>query len=276
MITGASGTIQWINPAFSRLSGYSKEELIGQNPRMLSSGRHAPAYYQNMWETITQGRIWRSETEERTKAGTPYTVSQIITPMKNDDGEITHFIAIHEDITAQKQVQQRIEQMAHYDALTGLPNRALFYDRLKHSLSLARRHHGELVLMFLDLDGFKKVNDTLGHRAGDMLLSQVAQRLRQCVRESDTVARLGGDEFTVICNDLYQGFDAARIAEKLIESIAQPFDLEGQAAHIGVSIGIARLCEHTRDPDELLHQADQAMYEAKLAGKNTYRLSISA
>lgn len=271
MITSPRGIIQWVNPAFARLSGYSKEELLGQTPRLLKSGAQPPAYYQMLWETISKGETWCSETVERAKDGDIYTVSQTITPMLDEDGQITHFIAIHEDITAQKKTQERIQYMAHYDALTGLPNRALFYDRLKQAVAMARRNQGGLALLFMDLDGFKGVNDTLGHQAGDLLLKAVAERLRQCIRESDTVARLGGDEFTAILNDVHEQHSVARIAEKIIEAIALPFDLEGASAQIGVSIGIALYSTGEIGEDELMHHADQAMYMAKSAGKNTYR-----
>lgn len=271
MITSPRGIIQWVNPAFARLSGYSKEELVGQTPRLLKSGEQSPAYYQMLWKAISRGETWCSETVERAKNGDIYTVSQTITPMLDEDGQITHFIAIHEDITAQKKTQERIQHMAHYDALTGLPNRALFYDRLKQAVAITRRNHGGLALLFMDLDGFKGVNDTLGHQAGDLLLKAVAERLHQCVRESDTVARLGGDEFTAILNDVHEQHSVARIAEKIIEAIALPFDLEGVSAQIGVSIGIALCSVGEIGEDILVHHADQAMYAAKSAGKNTYR-----
>lgn len=271
MITSPNGIIQWVNPAFVRLSGYSQEELIGQTPRILKSGQQSREHYQMLWEAISKGEGWCGDTVERARDGSLYTVSQTITPMLDEDGRITHFIAIHEDITAQKKTQERIQHMAHYDALTGLPNRALFYDRLKQAVAMARRNHGGLTLLFMDLDGFKGINDTLGHRAGDLLLKAVAERLHQCVRDSDTVARLGGDEFTAILNEVHEQHSAARIAEKIIAAIAQPFDLEGASAQIGVSIGIAFCSTGETGEDELVHDADQAMYMAKSAGKNTYR-----
>jgi diguanylate cyclase (GGDEF)-like protein/PAS domain S-box-containing protein len=275
MITSARGVIKWVNPAFAKLSGYSKEELIGQTPRLLKSGQHSDEYYQTMWETISRGESWNSETVEQAKNGDLYTVSQTITPMLDEGGETTHFIAVYEDITEQKQAQKRIEYLAHFDALTGLPNRTLFYDRLDQALSLAKRNDGGVALLFMDLDGFKQVNDTMGHHAGDLLLIGVAERLRQSIRESDTVARLGGDEFTVILNDAHEQHSVARIAEKIIASLAQPFDLEGSEARIGVSIGIARYSEEASTEDELVKNADQAMYAAKSAGKNTYRFGLA-
>lgn len=177
-----------------------------------------------------------------------------------------------QDITEQKITQERIEHMAHYDALTNLPNRALFYDRLRQALSVAKRHESGLTLLYMDLDGFKQVNDTKGHHAGDLLLMGVAERLTLCVRESDTVSRLGGDEFTIILNETHKYADVAEVAQKIIKAIAVPFDLEGSEARIGISIGIARYSEEANDEDALVKLADQAMYDAKLAGKNTYRI----
>lgn len=273
MITDPKGKILWANPAFVRLCGYSKEELLGHTPRMLKSGKQTPEYYQALWAAIGNGENWSSETIERAKDGTLYTVSQTITPIFND-GELTHFIAIHEDISAQKLTQNRIEHMAHFDALTGLPNRALFYDRLRQALALAKRNDGGLALLYLDLDGFKQINDRMGHHAGDLLLVAVAERLGKCIRESDTVARLGGDEFTIILNETFKHEDVSTVANKIIAAIALPFDLDGQTAQIGISIGIARYAEEAGTEDELMKLADAAMYEAKAAGKNTYRPSM--
>jgi diguanylate cyclase (GGDEF)-like protein/PAS domain S-box-containing protein len=231
MITNSRGIILWVNPAFIRLSGYSREELVGQTPRVLKSGHQTQEFYRHMWEMISRGETWSNEMVERSKSGEIYTVSQTITPMLDENGGITHFIAIHEDITVQKLAQERIQYLAHYDALTDLPNRVLFYDRLRQALSMARRAQSGLALLFLDLDGFKAVNDTMGHQAGDLLLKEVAERLQQCVRESDTVARLGGDEFTVILNEAHDHHDVAMIAEKIIDAIAAPFDLEERGAY---------------------------------------------
>lgn len=269
LITDPQGRIRWANPAFSKLCGYSREELLGQTPRILKSGQQSLEYYQVLWETISKGEIWSSETVERAKDGTTYTVSQTITPIFND-GELTHFIAIHEDISAQKITQARIQHMAHYDSLTGLPNRPLFYDRLRQSLSMAKRNNSGLALLYMDLDGFKKINDSMGHHAGDLLLMAVSERLIKCTRESDTVARLGGDEFTIILNEAHKLEDATGVAKKIIEAISAPFELDGQQAVIGISIGISRYSEDVSNEDEMMRIADEAMYEAKKAGKNTY------
>ncbi|MCX7193046.1 MAG: diguanylate cyclase [Proteobacteria bacterium] len=270
MITDPAGKIQWVNQAFSRLCGYSSQELLGQTPRILKSGQQSPEYYRALWAGISKGETWSSETVERARDGSLYTVSQTITPILNE-GEITHFIAIHEDISAQKLTQERIEHLAHYDALTGLPNRALFYDRLRQALAVAKRNDGSLALLYMDLDGFKQVNDSMGHHVGDLLLMGVAERLTGCLRECDTVARLGGDEFTIIVSETHLHEDVAGVAQKIIEAISHPFDFEGEKLQIGISIGIARYSEEASTEDELMQHADQAMYEAKSAGKNTYR-----
>ena len=274
MVTDHQGRIQWANAAFSRLSGYSEAEIVGQSPQILKSGQQDKAYYQALWQTINSGEVWSSETVERNKDGSLYTVMQTITPLTDAAGKITHFIAIHEDITDQKRTQERISHMAQYDGLTDLPNRALFYDRMRQALSLAKRGKVGLALMFLDLDRFKQVNDTLGHHIGDLLLKAVAERLHQCVRESDTVARLGGDEFTVLLYDLREREDIGRIAEKIIAALSQPYELEGHDVRIGVSIGIARYTDDTEDEDSLMTLADKAMYIAKAEGRNTYRFCV--
>lgn len=188
------------------------------------------------------------------------------------EGRAFRSIGTVQDITEQKMTQERIERMAHYDTLTNLPNRALFYDRLHYALSLARRREAGLTLLYMDLDGFKQVNDTQGHHAGDLLLVGVAERLSRCVRESDTVSRVGGDEFTIIFSGMHKQEDVVVEAEKIIQAISAPFDLEGIEARIGISIGIARYTEEASNEDDLVKQADKAMYEAKLAGKNTYRI----
>lgn len=270
MITDRAGRIQWVNLAFSQVSGYSREELIGQTPRILKSGKQDQDYYQAFWQTILAGRTWSGEITEKRKDGTHYTVQQTVTPIQDKKGQITHFIAISADITAQKEAQARIQYLAQYDALTGLANRNSFYDRLRQAIALTRRNKVPLAVLFLDLDRFKEVNDLLGHHVGDLLLQEVAERLRKCVRESDTVARLAGDEFTVILYDIGPE-DAEAIARKIISSLGHSFSLEGQEINLGVSIGIAQCPRDTEDEDDLVRFADMAMYEAKRAGRNTYR-----
>lgn len=272
LVTDPQGIILWVNQAFIKLCGYSRAELLGETPRLLKSGQQSPEYYQALWSTISKGGNWSSETIERAKDGSVYTVSQTITPIFNN-GKLTHFISIHEDISAQKLSQERIQHLAHFDALTSLPNRTLFFDRLSQAVALAKRNKSGLALMYLDLDGFKKINDSMGHHAGDLLLIAVAERLRKCIRGSDTVARLGGDEFTIVLNETVRDNDVTGVAKKIIASLAEPFELEGKSAKIGISIGIAQYSETANNEETLIKLADAAMYEAKSAGKNTYRLA---
>ena len=269
-ITDKAGRILWVNKAFSTLTGYGEIEAMGMTPRLLNTGKHNDAYYENLWQTILRGDVWRKEMEELRKDGSVFYVRQSITPIQDAEGKISHFIAILEDISAEKEAEARIEYMAHYDSLTNLPNRALFLDRLSQALVSARRSKGAVALLFLDLDKFKAVNDTLGHHAGDFLLQQVAARLKGCVRESDTVARLAGDEFTVILSEISKKEDAAKVAEKIIDAFASPFDLDGHATLSSTSIGIALFPKDAADDQTLLQRADAAMYIAKKEGKNKF------
>jgi diguanylate cyclase (GGDEF)-like protein/PAS domain S-box-containing protein len=276
MITDPNGRIVWVNQAFVMQSGYASTELIGRTPSILNSGKYDAAYYRHMWQTIMDGKVWNGDTTNKRKDGTLYTVQQTITPILNESGEITHFVAIHEDVTAKLETQARIEYIASHDGLTGLPNRALFFDRLGQLCNLSKRNQTNLAVLFIDLDGFKTVNDKLGHHAGDLLLKSVADRLQACVRGSDTVARLGGDEFTIILFDISGRETIVHLADKILIEMSRPFDLKGQSAAIGASIGIATAItapEGNVCDDRLVERADSAMYEAKHAGKNCYRFA---
>jgi len=268
-ITDKTGKIQWVNKAFTTLTGYTGPEVIGLSPRVLNSGKQNAAFYEELWETILRGEAWHGEMENRQEAGTTIFVRQTITPIL-DEGSITHFIAILEDISSEKAAEACIEHMAHYDSLTNLPNRALFLDLLRQVLQLAKRDKRTVALMFLDLDRFKSVNDTFGHHAGDLLLQQVATRLRECVRDSDTVARLGGDEFTVLLPEIAENGDAAHVAEKIIAAFDTPFDIDGHAIHSSTSVGIAISPTDASDVEEILKKADEAMYKAKEGGRNRF------
>ncbi|MBI5463231.1 MAG: diguanylate cyclase [Gammaproteobacteria bacterium] len=270
-IADRGGRITWANPAFSRLSGYSAEELIGQNPRLLKSGRQDEAYYRQLWEIILSGEVWSQETVEQRKDGRLYTVMQTITPIRDATGEVSHFVSIQEDISARKLTDERIRHMAHYDALTDLPNRALFYDRLYQAVAFAKREAQQMALLFIDLDRFKAINDELGHAVGDLLLQSVAERLRACVRESDTLARLAGDEFTVILPRVESEQDAQAVAEKILSALSAPYSLEGHEVLAGASIGIAFCPRDAEDADGLVKCADAAMYAVKAQGRNAWR-----
>lgn len=274
-ITDRDGNIQWVNEAFTRLSGYTPQDALGRNPRFMKSGKQSQEYYKRLWTTLLKGEIWYSETIERRKDGGFYTVQQTITPIRSSRGEITHFISIHEDITAKKETEARIERLAHYDGLTSLPNRALFYDRLRQAGRLAARNHHSVALLFLDLDRFKAVNDSFGHAVGDLLLQAVAGRLKDCMRESDTVARLAGDEFTIILPHITARADAAMVAEKILAALATPFQLDGHEIRTSASIGIALYPDDARDEEDLVKLADAAMYTAKTQGRNLFRFYTS-
>lgn len=273
LITERDGRIVWVNETFCRQSGYSEGEVIGHTPRLFNSGRQGSAFYAELWTTILAGRRWSGETIERRKNGEEYVVSQTISPILDNNGEISHFTAIHEDITAQKAAQERIQYLAHYDALTGIANRALFYDRLKHTIALARRKRGTFALMFLDLDRFKPINDTYGHAMGDRLLLEVAKRIAAVLRESDTVARLGGDEFTVILPAVSNEREAFLVGNQISDAIAKPYLLEGHEVITSASIGVAIYPEHGESDAELITAADSAMYTAKEAGRHCIALA---
>ncbi|MFA5170300.1 MAG: diguanylate cyclase [Sulfuriferula sp.] len=276
MITDPRGRIEWVNPAFAMLSGYSSVELIGATPGILKSGKQDTAYYQQLWSTILAGNVWSSDTTEKRKDGTLYTVQQTITPIIAENGEITHFVSIHEDVTSKLEILASIQHTASHDGLTGLPNRRLFFDRLGQLFNLAKRNQTSLALMFIDLDGFKSINDKLGHHIGDLLLKGVAERLQACMRDSDTVARMGGDEFTIILFDISGRNNIESFANKVLGELSRPFNLEGHVVSISSSIGIAAatpIADSQVNEDMFIERADAAMYEAKRAGKNGYRFA---
>ena len=265
-----TGRFVWTNEAFCRLSGYAQGELIHQTPRLLRSGRQNLIFYQKLWQTILAGAPWQGELIERNKAGQLYTVSQIITPLGDAAGNITHFMTIQQDITLASHERDAMRQMAYYDSLTGLPNRARFLELFTHELAIARAESTQLALMFLDLDGFKAVNDRLGHAAGDKLLNAVAERLVGAVRKSDIVARMSGDEFTILLTHLEQTGVVEMLAQHLVASIDGPFAIDGQRVNIHVSLGIAFFPTHGLSTDALLSHSDAAMYKAKAQGGAQY------
>lgn len=275
-ITDRAGRIQWVNEAFTRMSGFTETEARGQTPRLLKSGRQDLRFYRELWNTILTGRPWRGEVVDRHKDGRLYTVEQTITPLRDARGEVSHFVAIHEDITVKKEAEARILHMAQHDALTDLPNRMLLRDRLSQTLARAKRNGRLVALLFLDLDRFKLINDTLGHDVGDRLLKGVADRLRRCIRESDTVARLGGDEFTVVLADLQDAKGAVRVAENILAALSEPFNLEGREVYTAASIGVVLYPTDADDADGLITHADTAMYRAKQQGGNCYQFFTAA
>lgn len=277
MITDTTGKIEYVNPRFTHLTGYTAEEAIGENPRMLKSGETSAADYRRLWETITGGAEWRGEFQNRNKNGELFWVSASVSPVTDGEGKITHFISFQEDITERKEAEESIRRMAYFDSLTGLPNRHLFYELLQKALAQAQRHKHLLGVLFLDLDRFKSINDTLGHLAGDQLLQAVAQRLRGCCRrEIDTVARCGGDEFMVLLPELNDLQETARVAQKIIDAFADPFILPEHRLSASTCIGISIFPHDGSDAETLIKKADMAMYRAKGEGTGRYHLYLPA
>ena len=274
MVTDANHRILLVNPSFTAITGYAPEEVRGRNPRFLASGRHEAEFYAAMWRRIHADSLWQGEVWNKRKNGEIYPQWLTISRVSNAEGEATHFIAIFSDVSQRKADEQRIRWMAHFDLLTGLPNRALLSDRFAHDLSLAERNGEPLALMFLDLDHFKNINDTLGHGIGDELLIAVARRMRQQVREQDTVARMGGDEFVLVLPNT-DADGAAHLARKLIEAIAAPIQIREHELMITPSLGIAMYPDDGHDLESLAQHADVAMYRSKQDGRNAYRFYSS-
>jgi diguanylate cyclase (GGDEF)-like protein/PAS domain S-box-containing protein len=270
IVTDSRGHIEYVNPKFCQVTGYTLEEVLGQTPRILKGGFLTRDFYHELWNTILHGDEWHGVFHNRTKSGELVWELASISPIRDEHGRVTHFVSVQEDITEMKRLQDQMDNLAHHDQLTGLPNRTLFYDRLKHTHALARRRGRGFSLFYLDLDGFKAINDNYGHEQGDNLLKEVGRRIVECVRESDTVARIGGDEFTVLLTDLQDPEAAGSIARLVIEAITQPFILEGVVCTIGVSIGISFFPRDGEEPDRLLSCADAAMYRVKNLGKNGF------
>ena len=276
MITDAKGVILQVNGAFTENTGYSSEEAVGQTPRLIRSSRHDEAFFAEMWETVRRDGSWRGEIWNRRKDGEEHPDWLTVTAVKGTNGEITHYVGTQTDISLRKAAEREIEQLAFYDPLTALPNRRLLMDRLKQALVARARSGREGALLFIDLDNFKSLNDTLGHDMGDLLLQQVAQRLAGCVREIDTVARLGGDEFVVMLEELSGDpheatIQAGAVAKKVLASLNQDYLLGSHAHHSSPSIGITLFEDRNHSVEELLKRADLAMYEAKMAGRNAAR-----
>ncbi|MFP4079818.1 MAG: EAL domain-containing protein [Ectothiorhodospira sp.] len=270
MVTDTGGHIVAVNPAFTHITGYSEDEVKGRQPSFLRSGRQDTAFYQNLWNTLQGSGHWRGEIWNRRKSGEVYPEWLTISAVPNESGEIEHYVGVFSDIGQVKEAQQQLEFMAHYDPLTGLANRVLFRDRLRHALLRAKRHRNTLVLLFIDLDRFKTINDTLGHTLGDQLLKTVARRMEHATRASDTLSRLGGDEFVLLLDGELSRDDIQILSRKLLRILEEPMHLDGHEVVVSASIGIATYPEDGEDADTLLKHADLAMYEAKTHGRNGY------
>ncbi len=270
-ITDDAGVIEYVNPHFCQLSGYQPEELLGLTFSEFGFYCLDDESFLAMQNAIESGNEWQGEMQNRTKGGQVIWTLQHVTPIKSEDGEITHIVSTGSDITKLHDAQETIEQLAYYDELTGLPNRRLFYDRLEHSFHVANRDQSKMAVCFLDLDGFKMINDSLGHEAGDELLKEVANRLRISVRSKDTVSRLGGDEFTVILSDISKPEDVAVVSRNIIETLAKPISLGENRVVVTTSIGAAIYPDDGQTIEDLTRHADMAMYHAKGAGRNNYQ-----
>ncbi|WP_284245760.1 sensor domain-containing diguanylate cyclase [Thalassotalea insulae] len=271
MISDADNIIVAVNDAFTQITGFSQQEVLGKKPSILSSGHHDDAFYQQMQQTLDAKDSWQGEICNRRKDGEIYYEWLSITAIRDERGELEAYVSLLSDITQRKKNADKIYYQANFDALTGLANRNLFLDRFNQMLEQANRNGQKIALFFIDLDGFKGINDNLGHAIGDLLLQQVAERLSQSVRKSDTVTRLGGDEFAIILTENDDLDAVARIASKIQHSIAEPFQLKQHQAILSASIGITIYPEHGNELDELLNKADSAMYRAKQNGRNNYQ-----
>jgi diguanylate cyclase (GGDEF)-like protein/PAS domain S-box-containing protein len=271
IITNRNGVIEYVNPGFEKTTGYSRDEALGQTPRLMKSGKQGAGFYKKLWDTILAGDVFSEVFVNRRKDGGLYYEEKTISPLKDPAGQVTHFVATGKDVTERMQTQERLQHMAQHDALTELPNRVLFLDRLKQALARARWHKRLVAVLFVDMDRFKTINDTLGHEIGDKLLQALAERFSAGVREGDTVARFGGDEFVILLDDVGSDKDIGAVAQKVLETLAPPFDIDGQSLYITASIGVSLYPNDGEDSTTLLKNADIAMYRAKELGKNTYQ-----
>lgn len=270
LITDSRARIVYVNPAFCRVTGFDGAEVLGLNPSIMSSGRHDREFYRRMWDSLVSAGQWRGEIWDRRKNGEVYPKWLAMSAIRDETGHDIYYLGIFSDITFIKQAEQRLDRLAHHDALTGLPNLILFRDRLRQALAQAERERHTVALMFLDLDNFKEINDTWGHLAGDQLLIQVGARLRGCVRRSDTVARYSGDEFVIVLSIIDDEQDARIVADKVVDAFSTPFEIEGRPVPVTCSLGIALCPVDGSVPEALIRAADQAMYVAKGRGKNRY------
>jgi diguanylate cyclase (GGDEF)-like protein/PAS domain S-box-containing protein len=271
MLSDLDGAIVSVNPAFSEVTGYSEAEAIGQNPRFLQSGRHQESFYRAMWDEITVTGHWQGEIWNRRKNGEIFPEWLTISAVRDEHGVAQSYVGGFSDISHIKRSEAELERLAHYDPLTGLPNRILLHGQLAHAIDRALRHKERVAVMVMDLDGFKTVNDSLGHPAGDMLLQTIAGRLLGLLRREDTVARMGGDEFAVIVENVSNSDNPGLVADKIIQKVAEPIELNGHSALVTASVGIALYPDDGLDTTSLLQAADMAMYASKQAGRNTCR-----
>ena len=272
-ITAADGTIIDVNDAFTRITGYTREEALGRNPRIIKSNHHEPEFYAAMWRDLVANGFWAGEIWNRRKNGELYPELLTISAVRDEAGKTLHYVALFTDITPMKAHEEQLRKMAHFDLLTTLPNRALLADRLQQALAQSLRRRRRVAVVCLDLDGFKAVNDTYGHKVGDDLLVILSSRMRQTLRDVDTLARLGGDEFVAVLSDMNDTSDCLPLLNRLLSAAAQPVKVDGQVLLVTASLGVTFYPQAEEvDADQLMRQADQAMYQAKLLGKNRYHI----
>ncbi|MBF0471506.1 MAG: EAL domain-containing protein [Gammaproteobacteria bacterium] len=270
VISNHRNEICYVNPAFEETTGYSSAEVVGRKPQLLQSGKHTKSFYEDMWQTLHQSGGWRGEIWNRRANGEVYPEWLSISVIYDDLKQPLYYVGVFTDITHEEQVRQRLHQLAYHDATTGLPNRHLFMDRLQQAILHSRRSRSGFSLLFMDLDRFKTINDTLGHTVGDELLTQVGQRIELLIRDSDTVARMGGDEFIILLPEVIQSAVSSQMAQKILEEMAKPFKLAGRPYQLGISIGISIYPQDGGDAETLIKHADIAMYRSKSQGRNTY------
>lgn len=271
VVTDAKSRIESVNPAFTQITGYAAEDVLGKTPAVLSSGRHDADFYRDMYAALEANGYWQGEICNRRKNGEIYVEWLNINAVRDADGRVTNYVAVFSDFTSRKAAEEHIRFLAQHDALTKLPNRNLLRERLVRAIPHAQRNEKKLAVIFLDLDDFKKVNDSFGHAAGDHMLKTVAQRLTDCVRAEDTVARLAGDEFLVVLEEIGSGEAVGPIVHKVMAALNEPIGFEGRAMTVTASIGISLFPDDGRTPDDLVKHADAAMYASKDLGRNTFR-----
>lgn len=276
IITDLQGKIVYVNPAFELETGYTYDEVVGQNPRILKSGKHGEEFYQKMWATIMAGETWHCEITNSRKDGAQVIEDMTITPVKDEHGVPEQFVAIKRNVTNMKVYEEQLDYLSYHDPLTGLPNRLLFSDRLTRRLSEARNEGKMLAVMFLDVDRFKLINDTLGHNMGDMLLKEIADRLHSCLRDVDTLARMGGDEFTIIVSNIVSIEGVVVVAERIVEALKEPFHIDDRELFVSVSVGISIYPSDGEDAETLVKNADTAMYRAKGGSQSNCQLFTEA
>ncbi len=275
-ITDSNKLIVDVNPAFCEITGYSREEVIGKNPRILSSGKQGPEFYTAMWQDINEHGHWQGEVWNRKKSGEAYAELLTISVLKNDNNNAVNYVGVFTDITSSKRQQEQLSRIAHYDLLTNLPNRVLLADRLSQAMLHCSRHEQSLAVVFLDLDGFKAVNDAHGHHVGDKLLIALSVRMKKALREGDSLARIGGDEFVAVLADLAKVEDCEPVLERLLLATSDPVTVGDVIFNVSASIGVTLYPQDNVDADLLMRHADQAMYKAKESGKNRYHLFDTA